>query len=342
MNAAKIFVPVTFVLLLFSSNCKKEQPATTESPDKNAVQQAAQGTQTAEPKKEEGVIAVVNGVKIDAKPFNERVEKLTKSGQRPIPDERLIKIKENILKQMISDELMNQAIKKEGVALSDEELNAAVDEYKKRFNTEEQFAKYLEHSKITMEDIKERVKSQKLQEKLLEKLGLYTVTDEEAKDYYSKNERFYTEKEKIKASQILVKCAEEPTKEEEAAAKKKIKEIQAALKKEDFAEVAKKFSDDDVTKEKGGDLGIVIRGTKPKEFEDAAFALNAGQVTANPVKTKTGYLLIKVFEKTPEAKKPFEEVKNDIIRSLKSTKFFKSKRDYIDKLTSEAKIEKSI
>jgi len=85
----------------------------------------------------------------------------------------------------------------------------------------------------------------------------------------------------VRASHILVSSLEEA------------KSVQAELKAgKDFAELARKYSSCPSGKE-GGDLGFFSKGQMVKEFDDAAFALKPGEVSA-PVKTQFGYHLIKV------------------------------------------------
>jgi peptidyl-prolyl cis-trans isomerase C len=88
--------------------------------------------------------------------------------------------------------------------------------------------------------------------------------------------------DKIKCSHILVK------KQSEALA------ILERIKKgESFANLAREFSIDRGSAKKGGDLGVFGRGMMVKSFEEAAFRLNKGEITQEPVKTEFGYHLIK-------------------------------------------------
>ncbi len=305
-----------------------------EAPDKGAEEAAVDETPIPD------VVATVNGVEVKADEYRAELEKITSRGSK-IPGERMGRIKENILKRIIEKELIEQEVKKQAVEVTAEEIDAAFEDYKKRFRTDEQFQNYLKHGKVTVEQIRERMRAKRALEKLIEKVGDLVVTDEEALDFYAKNERFYVEKEGVRASHILVKLDE---KAEEAAVKeaeKKIKSVQAELKKGmDFAEAAKKFSEGP-SAPKGGDLGFFGRGQMVKPFEDVAFVLPIGKLS-EPVRTRFGFHIIKVDEKREERKKPLDEVKEQILESLRNKKFFKERRTLIQKLTESAKVEQFI
>ncbi|SDY24451.1 peptidylprolyl isomerase [Thermoactinomyces sp. DSM 45892] len=124
----------------------------------------------------------------------------------------------------------------------------------------------------------------------LEKAVKQSITDQDLKENY---------KPEIKASHILV------------SDEKTAKEVEEKVKKgEDFAALAKQYSIDTLSKEKGGDLGFFGPGTRQKAFEDATYKLKVGEISP-PVKTDMGYHIIKVTEM--KELKPFEQEK-DLIR----------------------------
>lgn len=129
------------------------------------------------------------------------------------------------------------------------------------------------------------------------------VTDEELDKAY---ERAY----EIGARHILV--ADEKT------AKEIIKKLDEAEDKEaTFQELAKEYGTDG-TKDKGGDLGTFGQGAMISDFEDAAYALEVGTYTTEPVKTQFGYHVI--YKYSEGEKKPFEEVKEELTEKLREKK----------------------
>ena len=285
-----------------------------------------------------GPVAKVNGTEIPAEAFYAERDKITARGTK-IPPDRLARIEQNILKRLIEKELIDQAVKTAGVAVPAEDITAGFDEYKKRFQSDEQFENYLKHGRVTKDSIEERIRDRRALEMLLEKQGDMAVDDAAAKEFYEKNERFYTEKSGVRASHILIKLAQNASAEEDAKAMEKVKQAQDMLAKgEDFGEVAKKMSEGP-TAPKGGDLGFFGEGRMVKEFQDAAFAMKVGEVS-KPIRTRFGYHIIKVTDKREDRKKPFDEVKDQIVKSLKNKKFFTERRKLLADLEKNAKIEK--
>jgi peptidyl-prolyl cis-trans isomerase C len=148
------------------------------------------------------------------------------------------------------------------------------------------------------------------------------VTDERLRDHYEKNKATFTSDEQIAASHILLKT--------EAEAQAALKEIKQG---KDFAEVAKAKSTGPSAPQ-GGALGTFGRGRMVPAFEEAAFALKVGDVSA-PVKTQFGYHIITVTDRTEAAPQSFDEVRDTIRRTLIS-EYVES---LLDDLQSKAKIE---
>ena len=135
----------------------------------------------------------------------------------------------------------------------------------------------------------------------------------EAKQYYEDNIDQFSTPEQVRASHILLQT--EGT--DDAAVRKQAEDLLTKIKGgADFAQLATKFSEDEASKEKGGDLDFFGRNQMVKEFEDAAFSLEPGQVSGL-VKSSFGYHIVKVAEKRPAATRPFEEVRPQIEDQLK-------------------------
>lgn len=142
-----------------------------------------------------------------------------------------------------------------------------------------------------------------------------TVTDAQLQTAYQEQKDQYTTKERRKISHILFAINKETTAEQ--ALQKALKAAEE-LKNKGFAEVAKAVSDDKLTADKGGDLGLFTSGVMDKDFEAAAVALELNAVSA-PVKSSFGYHLIKVTELVAGEVKPFEVVKADVLKAFQKT-----------------------
>jgi peptidyl-prolyl cis-trans isomerase D len=131
--------------------------------------------------------------------------------------------------------------------------------------------------------------------------------------FHQANPARFDQKKKVHVRHILAKVAPGA---DEAAAKKKVADAQARLAKgEDFAKVAKDLSDDAASKPRGGDLGFVSEGLFDEAIARAALALEKGQVS-EPVRSGTGWHLLKAEEVVPAKTVPLEAAKDAIAREL--------------------------
>ncbi len=153
----------------------------------------------------------------------------------------------------------------------------------------------------------------------LEKSALnFSITDDEAKKYYSENIKLYsagTERRKIR--HILINVNK---KIDDATAKKQITALyEKIIAGAEFEAVAKKSSQDLGSSKKGGDLGLVSKGDNDKSFDEVAFSLEKNKVS-QPVRSRFGYHLIKVDEIKPVKITEFSQVKEKIKSELKKNK----------------------
>lgn len=137
-------------------------------------------------------------------------------------------------------------------------------------------------------------------------------TDEQLRQAYNAEAARYTTPAKRRISHILISLPSQPKAADVAAAKARaealLKQIRAGA---DFAALAKKESSDAASAAKGGDLGEVTPGVLPPELEAAAAALKPGEVS-EPVRTSFGFHLLKLTGFTPEQRKPFDAVKQEL------------------------------
>jgi len=139
-----------------------------------------------------------------------------------------------------------------------------------------------------------------------------TVTPGEVQSYYNQNIQQYQTPEQVRASHILLKTEGK----DEAAVRKQAEDLLKQAKGGgDFAELAKKYSEDEGSKANGGDLDYFSRGRMVPEFEAAAFSMEPGQIS-DLVKTQYGFHIIKVVDKKPAATRTLDEVRAQITDQL--------------------------
>ncbi len=165
------------------------------------------------------------------------------------------------------------------------------------------------------------------------------VTDKEVEQYYKVNKDKFRESESVKASHILIKVDKDGDKKAWEAAKKKAGMVrEKALKGGSFAELAKKYSDDPGSKNKGGELGYFTKGRMVPEFEKAAFSLKKGEIS-KPVKTAFGYHIIKLEDIKPAHQKKLSEVMETVRSQLLKDKRRKIMNDVLKQLEKKYKPE---
>ncbi|SHJ08368.1 peptidylprolyl isomerase [Lutispora thermophila] len=231
--------------------------------------------------------------------------------------------KEKVLDQLISDKVQMKKAQEMGITVTDEEIDAEVDKWKKLFNSDEKYIEFLTSLNIDEEYFRDNLKKDLVKNKMKEELTKNVeIADEELADYYGRHiNEFY----KVKASHILLDTEEE--------ARKILERVKAG---EDFNALAKEYSTDPSAKQNSGSLGYFRQGDMVESFEQAAFALKPGEIS-DIVKSEYGYHIIKVEEKSIDK---FEDVKNELRNALITEKKSKSYDEALEEMMSNVKIEK--
>ncbi|HXE81602.1 MAG TPA: peptidyl-prolyl cis-trans isomerase [Vicinamibacterales bacterium] len=180
------------------------------------------------------------------------------------------------------------------VALDEKELAAYFEKNKEKYRIPEQ--RKIKYLLVDVDAIKSRI----------------VVPTADAERAYRQNIDQYTTPEQVRASHILLKTEGKDAAAVRTQAESLLKQARAGA---DFAALARKHSEDEGSAQQGGDLDYFGRGRMVKEFEDAAFELEPGQIS-DIVETQFGLHIIKVVDKKPAVVTPFEDVKAQIAEQL--------------------------
>ncbi len=156
-----------------------------------------------------------------------------------------------------------------------------------------------------------------------------------AKQLYLVHQEDYKVAERVDAAHILISTKERT---DEEALKKAQKLREELMSGSDFSELALRDSDDSSVKKNKGQLGAFVREQMVKEFSDAAFSLQVGELS-KPIRTQFGYHLIKVNKKIPAGFKSFDEVKEGIIDDLKKKDWKIRREEFFQQLKKSNKIQ---
>ena len=159
------------------------------------------------------------------------------------------------------------------------------------------------------------------------------ISDDELKLKYQQNIQDYQVPNRVHAQHILFMTVGKTDAEVDEIRKKAEDALKQAKKGAKFDELAKKYSEDPGSKDKGGDLGWLVQGQTVPEFEKAAFSLQPGSIS-DLVKTQYGFHIIKVLEKETAHTKPFDEVKDSIRGPLLNNKVDEEENKIADQLSS--------
>jgi len=159
------------------------------------------------------------------------------------------------------------------------------------------------------------------------------ISDDQLKAQYQAVIQSYQVPNRVHVQHILFMTANKPDAEVEETRKKAEDVLKQVKKGGKFDELAKKYSEDPGSRDKGGDLGWIIEKQTVPEFEKVAFSLPKGQVS-DLVKTQYGFHIIKVLDKETAHTKPFDEVKDSLRAPLLNNEVDKQASEVSNKLSA--------
>jgi peptidyl-prolyl cis-trans isomerase D len=200
------------------------------------------------------------------------------------------------------------------ITLSDAEIAAAYEKNKAKYQVPEK--RVVRYAIVDVNQVRQSLE----------------ISEDQLKAQYQKNIQDYQVPNRVHVEHILLMTVGKTDAEVDEIKKKAQDILNQAKKGANFEDLAKKYSEDPGTKDKGGDLGWIIQGQTVAEFEKAAFSLPKGSIS-DLVKTQYGFHILKIIDKESAHTKPFDEVKDSIRTPLLLSEADKRAGDVADKLS---------
>lgn len=266
-------------------------------------------------------------------------------GQPPPPEDKRLEVEKKLLDRLVVVQVLSkktiEADQTKGRATAEKMLG----EIRQQAGSEDSFRRQIQAMGMTAEGftaqfieraIVEEVVNREVREKI-------TIPPARIRKFYDDNPKRFEQPENVRAAHILLTTrdltANQDLPEDKRQAQRSLAEalLKRARAGEDFGKLAKEFSQDPGSKERGGEY-VFARGQMALEFETAAFNLRAGQI-GDVVTTKFGYHIIKTLEHVPAKKMEFEKVKDRIRDALQQEEADQQMPAYLDKVKREAGVE---
>ncbi len=238
--------------------------------------------------------------------------------------------------QMAERKLILAAAKKAKTVVPAEELDQALQAQYARAGGEEAFRKALEGAEVSFDHVKANIQDTLLINKHLGDVakGGPKIAEEDLRKAYAEG----TAGDKTASVRHILLLTQGKTEAEKAEARTKIEALLARARAgEDFAELAKQYSEDPGSKDNGGLYEDFGRGIMVKPFEDAAFSVPVGEIS-DVVETDFGFHILMVVDRKKETR-PFEEVRGELESKLTEEKQGTVVQDYIQGLKDKAKFK---
>jgi foldase protein PrsA len=257
-----------------------------------------------------GNVAAVNGQAISRADLDRKLESSAAAKQA--------------LTQMVQQTLIDQYARDKKVEVSQAEIDKRIGEIKAKYPAG-QFDQMVKQQGYTTQDVQNIIKGSLVLEKAV--APQVHVSEADIKSYFDKNHAVFDKPAQVKARHILVA--------DEATAKTVLAKLKAGG---NWDALAKQYSTDPSSKDKGGDLGYFGRGQMVPQFQDAAFAAKVGQIVG-PVKSPFGYHIIQVTDKKPPTIASFASTHDQIKQTLTQQQMQQQQPVFLQQLRSSAKIE---
>jgi parvulin-like peptidyl-prolyl isomerase len=273
-----------------------------------------------------------------AEPAMVEISSITDQAQRAVRAQALTR---EVLERLIDDQLILQQATELKLSVTSEEIDRSIEQVKKEQNlNDNQLREALRAQGMSMTAYRQSMRRQILHYHVLRMAvgGKITVTDGDVQSYYDRNLRSGANVQ-VRASHIFIVIPEGADNavvlEKQQAATKLLDRAKAG---EDFAKLAKEFSEDANTRNSGGDLDWFGRGILPKPIEELVFSMRVGEVQG-PVRAERGFHVIKLVDRNTKQAKPLSEVKEQLRAQLHQKEMERQTRNYLGELRKKTLVD---
>lgn len=291
----------------------------------------------------EDIAARVNDQVISKSDYDRAEQDLDQEArQQSWTQAQVMEQKRDLMRSLIDNQLLLSKGKELGIN-GETEVIKRLDDMRKQYHLAslEDLQKAAEAQGVSFEDLKEQIRENVIRSEVIsQEVGSHIqVAPSEIRAYYDSHQQEFEKPEQERLSEILIPTPNPDDATQVADAKKKADDLEGRLKGgADFATVARADSNGP-TAAQGGDLGEFKRDDlHSKELEDATFGLPAGQFT-QPIRTRQGWLILKVTEHQKGGVEPLDDAQNQIQETIGMQKMEPALRTYLTKLRDEASID---
>ena len=291
----------------------------------------------------EEAVAQVNDQIINTSDYDRAEAQLEQEArQQGWSEQELDNHKRDLLRDLIDQQLLLSRGKDLDIN-GETELVRRLDEIRKQnhLDSMEDLEKAVTSQGLSFEDFKQNIRNSIITQQVIrDEVGRHIqLTDSQLQQYYRQHINNFTQPESVRLSEILVPVKSGGDENADlAAAKAKADQLYSQIKGGASFEDLAKANSAGSTAAQGGDLGEFKRGALAKQLEDATFSLQAGQFT-EPIRTRQGYIILKVAQHTPGGTQPFASVRPQVEEAAFMSEMQPKLREYLAKLRENAYID---
>jgi len=296
-------------------------------------------------KRKETVVAKVNAEEL----FESQLERAVKNynqflkdqgiEMRALGQDQMHNLRHFMLQKMVERELLHQEALKKKLKVTKKEIDEVMETSEANYPTQQDFLDDVLEEGETIEGYRERVAYDMLVNKVTAKRyedRKKPLSEEVIHRFYLQNTQLFAQPESVNIGHILIKVDQEADNKTWEKAKKTLLDLKKS--KKDFRKLAKEHSECP-SSQKGGDLGFIPRGKLFQPLEIAAFRLKNNEIS-QPIESKEGVHLIKLYERRPRGFiPPFEEIKDLVEQAAKTDQAQRIYQEYVEEIRSKSTVK---